>query len=208
MAPNAFVKNLLKFLDEYYPEAQCSLDFKNPYELLVATILSAQCTDIRVNKTTPALFTQYPGPREMAAAELAAIEEIIRPCGFYHNKAKNIIAMSQSLMIQHQGEVPQTQEALVKLAGVGRKTANVVLGNVFNVPALTVDTHLGRLARRWKLSASQDPNKVEADLIAIIPQKIWTKFSHQSIAHGRALCLSQKPKCLDCPFAHHCPSRI
>ena len=200
----AYVKKVLDFFDEYYPEAHCSLEFADPFQLLAATILSAQCTDERVNRTTPDLFARYPTPEALAAANLEDLETVIKPCGFYHNKAKNLIGMSRTVVGDHAGRVPNTLEELVKLPGVGRKTANVVLGNAFGVPGLTVDTHLGRVSRRLGLSASQDPEKVEADLAAVIPREKWTLFSHQAIAHGRALCQSRRPRCEVCPFSA-CP---
>lgn len=194
----AYVKKILDFFDEYYPEAGCALEFANAFQLLAATILSAQCTDERVNRTTPELFARYPDPSALAAADLGQVEAIVKPCGFYHNKAKNLIAASRAIVELHGGQAPQTLEDLVRLPGVGRKTANVVLGNAFGLPGLTVDTHLGRLSRRLGLSAAQDPEKVEADLAAIIPQAKWTLFSHQAIAHGRALCRSRRPMCSQC----------
>jgi len=199
-----YVKKILDFLDEYYPDARCSLDFADPFQLLAATILSAQCTDERVNRTTPALFAAYPTPEAMAAAKLEDLEAIVKPCGFFHNKAKNLIGMSRAVVAEYSGRVPQTLEALVKLPGVGRKTANVVLGNAFGMPGLTVDTHLGRISRRLGLSRSLDPERVEADLAAVIPQEKWTLFSHQAIAHGRALCQARRPRCEVCPFSA-CP---
>jgi len=200
----AFVKKVLDFFDEYYPEARCSLEFADPFQLLAATILSAQCTDERVNRTTPALFAAYPAPEALAAANLEDLEAIIKPCGFYHNKAKSLIGMSRAVVTDHAGQVPQTLEELVKLPGVGRKTANVVLGNAFGVPGLTVDTHLGRVSRRLGLSRQEDPERVEADLAAVIPREKWTLFSHQAIAHGRALCQARRPRCEACPLAA-CP---
>jgi len=197
----AFVAKVLAFFDQYYPEARCSLDFETPFQLLVATILSAQCTDARVNQTVPGLFQRYPSPQAMAQADPAELEALIKPCGFYHNKAKSILGASARIVNEYGGEVPEVLEELVKLPGVGRKTANVVLGNAFGVPGLTVDTHLGRVSRRLGLSAAQDPEKVEADLAAIIPQPRWTLFSHQAIYHGRALCLARNPRCDRCPLA-------
>lgn len=201
----AFVQKVLRFFDEHYPNARCSLHFENPFQLLAATILSAQCTDERVNKTTPELFRRYPNAQALAHASPPEVEAIIKPCGFYHNKAKSLLGMSRDLAEKHGGEVPKTLAALIKLPGVGRKTANVVLGNAFGIPGLTVDTHLGRVSRRLALSENTDPEKVEADLAAIIPQKRWTLFSHQAIGHGRALCRSQRPLCDACPFFAHCP---
>lgn len=197
----AFVKKVLDFFDEYYPDADCALEFENPFQLLAATILSAQCTDERVNRTAPDLFRRYPEPAALAQADLGEVETIIKPCGFYHNKAKNLIGASQAIVAAHGGEVPRTLEELVKLPGVGRKTANVVLGNAFGVPGLTVDTHLGRVSRRLGLSDNQDPEKVEADLAAIIPRPKWTLFSHQAIHHGRALCRARRPLCENCPLS-------
>lgn len=199
-----FVKKLLDFFDEYYPQAACALEFENPFQLLVATILSAQCTDERVNRTTPGLFCRYPDQSSMAQADLDELEAIIKPCGFYHNKARNIIAASRAIQENNGGQIPRTLEELVKLPGVGRKTANVLLGNAFGVPGLTVDTHLGRVSRRLGLSASQNPEKVEADLAAIIPRPQWTLFSHQAIAHGRALCKARRPLCESCAL-NICP---
>lgn len=197
----AFVKKVLDFFDEYYPDADCALEFESPFQLLAATILSAQCTDERVNRTAPDLFRRYPDPAALARADIGEVEAIIKPCGFYHNKAKNLIGASQAIVAAHGGEVPRTLEELVKLPGVGRKTANVVLGNAFGVPGLTVDTHLGRVSRRLGLSANQDPEKVEADLAAIIPCPKWTLFSHQAIHHGRALCRARRPLCENCPLS-------
>ncbi len=201
----AYLRKLLAFLDDCYPDASCALKFRSPFELLAATILSAQCTDARVNQSTPALFARYPDPAAMAAAPLEELEALIKPCGFYHNKAKSLIGAAAAIVERHGGQVPDSLEALVKLPGVGRKTANVLLGNAFGQPGLTVDTHLGRLSRRWGLSSNTDPLKVEADLAALIPQPLWTKFSHQAIAHGRALCRARQPLCGSCPFAAHCP---
>lgn len=200
-----FVKKLLAFLDERYPAASCSLEFRDPFQLLVATVLSAQCTDARVNATTPALFARYPDAQAMAAAPLGEIEALIKPCGFYHAKAKSLSGLSQMIVAHHGGQVPGTLGELVKLPGVGRKTANVVLGDAFGVPGLTVDTHLGRVSRRLGLSQETDPAKVEADLAKVIPQGRWTLFSHQAILHGRALCRARKPLCGQCPFRPHCP---
>ncbi|MDL2226149.1 endonuclease III [Deltaproteobacteria bacterium OttesenSCG-928-M10] len=200
-----YIRKILNFFDEYYPAAHCSLDFHDPFQLLAATILSAQCTDERVNRTTPALFARFPGPVAMASADPAEVEAIIKPCGFYHNKAKSLIAASESIVRDHSGRVPDTLEELVRLPGVGRKTANVVLGNAFGVPGLTVDTHLGRLSRRLGLSQNTDPEKVEADLAGLIPRPRWTLFSHQAIAHGRALCRARGPLCGQCPFEPSCP---
>ncbi len=205
-SPSAsFVKKVLAFFDERYPEARCSLEFETPFQLLAATILSAQCTDERVNRTVPDLFGRYPDPAALAGADPEELEKIIRPCGFYHHKAKNLLAASQKIVAEHGGRVPSTLEELVKLPGVGRKTANVVLGNAFGVPGLTVDTHLGRISRRLGLTAREDPERVEADLALLIPQAKWTLFSHQAIAHGRALCRARRPLCEQCPLGAICP---
>ena len=201
----ALVKKVLQYFDEEYPEAHCSLEFADPFQLLAATILSAQCTDARVNQTTPALFQRFPGPKEMAGADLEELEALIKPCGFYHNKAKSLLAASRMIMDVHGGQLPRSLEELVRLPGVGRKTANVVLGNAFGVPGLTVDTHLGRLSRRLGFSSSQDPEKVEADLAAIIPRAKWTIFSHQAIYHGRAICKARRPLCDQCGLFGPCP---
>jgi endonuclease-3 len=203
--PAGLVKKILAVFDECYPSASCRLDFQTPFQLLAATILSAQCTDERVNLTAPELFRRYPDAAALAGADLGELEAVVRPCGFYHNKAKNLIAASRQILAEHGGQVPATLEELVKLPGVGRKTANVVLGNAFGLPGLTVDTHLGRFSRRLGLSASQDPDKVEADLAALIPRSRWTLFSHQAIAHGRAWCRARRPRCGPCPLAGVCP---
>ncbi len=201
----AWAKEIISFFADQYPEARCSLEFSTPFQLLVATVLSAQCTDERVNRTTPELFRRFPDAAAMAEADLGELENIVKPCGFYHNKAKNILALSIRLLHEHKGEVPNKLDDLVKLPGVGRKTANVVLGNAFGVPGLTVDTHLGRLSRRFGLTLEQNPEKVEADLAKILPTKTWVLFSHQAIAHGRALCRARGPRCLECPLNDRCP---
>lgn len=189
-----------------YPDAHCALDFTNPLELTVATILSAQCTDARVNSVTPALFRRYPTAADYAMANPEELEEIIHSTGFFRAKARNIIGLGQALVERHGGEVPGELEALVKLPGVGRKTANVVLGNAFGVPGITVDTHCGRLARRLGLTAEEDPVKVEADLGRLIEQPRWTQFSHAIIAHGRQVCHSRKAACGACFLQDLCPS--
>ncbi|MER8068538.1 endonuclease III [Streptomyces sp. NPDC094034] len=193
-------------LAEVYPYAHPELDFRNPFELLVATVLSAQTTDLRVNQTTPALFAKYPTPEDMAAAVPEELEEAVRPTGFFRAKAKSLIGLSTALRDRFDGEVPGRLEDLVSLPGVGRKTANVVLGNAFGVPGLTVDTHFGRLVRRWKWTEQEDPEKVEAEIAAIFPKSEWTMLSHRVIFHGRRICHSRKPACGACPIAHLCPS--
>ncbi|WP_237318792.1 endonuclease III [Streptomyces sp. JJ36] len=193
-------------LAEVYPYAHPELDFENPFELLVATVLSAQTTDLRVNQTTPALFAAYPAPEDMAAAEPEALEELIRPTGFFRAKAKSLLGLSAALRDRFGGEVPGRLEDLVTLPGVGRKTANVVLGNAFGVPGLTVDTHFGRLVRRFGWTEQQDPEKVEAEIADLFPRSEWTMLSHRLIFHGRRVCHSRKPACGACPVAALCPS--
>ncbi|MBU7597275.1 endonuclease III [Streptomyces sp. P38-E01] len=193
-------------LAEVYYYAHPELDFENPFQLLVATVLSAQTTDLRVNQTTPALFAHYPTPEEMAAAPPERLEELIRPTGFFRNKTKSLIGLSAALRDNFGGEVPGRLEDLTSLPGVGRKTAFVVLGNAFGHPGITVDTHFGRLVRRWKLTEQTDPEKVEAEIGEIIPKRDWTMFSHRTIFHGRRICHSRKPACGACPIAHLCPS--
>ncbi|WP_051838990.1 endonuclease III [Streptomyces sp. NRRL F-5126] len=193
-------------LAEVYPYAHPELDFRNAFELLVATVLSAQTTDLRVNQTTPALFARYPTPEDMAAAVPEELEEAIRPTGFFRAKTKSLIGLSVALRDRFGGEVPPRIEDLVTLPGVGRKTANVVLGNAFGVPGLTVDTHFGRLVRRWKWTEQEDPEKVEAEVAAIFPKSEWTMLSHRIVFHGRRVCHSRKPACGACPIAELCPA--
>jgi endonuclease-3 len=193
-------------LAELYPYAHPELDFESPFELLVATVLSAQTTDLRVNQTTPALFAKYPTPAAMAAAVPEELEELIRPTGFFRNKAKSLIGLSIALRDEFGGEVPKKLEQLVTLPGVGRKTANVVLGNAFGVPGITVDTHFGRLVRRFGWTAEQDPVAVETAVGAIFPKSEWTMLSHRVIFHGRRVCHSLKPACGACAIAPLCPS--
>lgn len=199
------VRAVLKKLDALYPQAGCTLDHQDPLQLLVATILSAQCTDERVNKVTPKLFKLYPHAAALAAAPRADLEEVVRSTGFFRNKAKSIQGMAQALLDKHEGQVPGTLQELVKLPGVGRKTANVVLGNVFGVPGITVDTHVGRICRRLEFSDQKDAVKAEFQLMDVIPQKRWTSFSHQLILHGRQVCQSRKPKCPACRLLSNCP---
>ncbi|MDI9883805.1 endonuclease III [Streptomyces sp. HNM0645] len=193
-------------LADVYPYAHPELDFLNPFQLLVATVLSAQTTDLRVNQTTPALFAKYPTPEDMAAAVPEELEELIRPTGFFRSKAKSLLGLSRALRDDFGGEVPGRLEDLVKLPGVGRKTAFVVLGNAFGVPGITVDTHFMRLARRWKWTEQEDPVKIEAEIAEIFPKSEWTMLSHRVIFHGRRICHARKPACGACPITHLCPS--
>ncbi|MBL1093535.1 MULTISPECIES: endonuclease III [Streptomyces] len=193
-------------LAELYPYAHPELDFGNPFELLVATVLSAQTTDLRVNQTTPRLFAVCPTPEDMAAMPPEELEELIRPTGFFRAKSKALLGLSAALRDRFGGEVPGRLEDLVTLPGVGRKTANVVLGNAFGVPGITVDTHFGRLARRFGWTTEQDAEKVEADVAAIFPESEWTMLSHRVVFHGRRVCHSRKPACGACAIAPLCPS--
>ncbi|QNA74487.1 endonuclease III [Streptomyces sp. So13.3] len=193
-------------LAELYPYAHPELDFENPFQLLVATVLSAQTTDLRVNQTTPALFAAYPTPEDLAAAEPERLEELIRPTGFFRAKAKSLLGLSTALRDRFDGEVPSRLEDLVTLPGVGRKTANVVLGNAFGVPGITVDTHFGRLSRRFGWTTSEDPEKVEQEVGSLFPKSEWTMLSHRVVFHGRRTCHSRKPACGACPIAPLCPS--
>jgi endonuclease-3 len=193
-------------LGELYPTAHCELDFTNALELSVATILSAQCTDKRVNEVTPVLFAKYRSAADYAEADRDDIERIIKSTGFFRNKTTSIIKMGQALVERFDGEVPNRLDDLVTLPGFGRKTANVVLGNAFGVPGLTVDTHFGRLVRRWKWTALTDPVKVERVVAELLPKKEWTIFSHRAIWHGRRVCHARKPACGACAIAHWCPS--
>ncbi|MGI9196048.1 MAG: endonuclease III [Candidatus Nanopelagicales bacterium] len=195
-----------RVLAEAYPEARCELDFETPLELLIATVLSAQCTDKRVNQVTPQLFARYPDAGAYAAADRADIEEIIQPTGFFRAKAASIQGIAQVLCDRFGGEVPDRLEDLVTLPGVGRKTANVVLGNAFGVPGITVDTHVGRLARRLGWTENADPDKVEGELMALFPRAEWTDLSHRLIFHGRRCCHARRPACGACPVAAWCPS--
>jgi len=195
---------IVKGLDRAYPQARISLQFKNPLELMIATILSAQCTDKKVNEVTKTLFKKYKTPQDYAQAPLAELEEDIRPTGFFHNKAKSIQGCCLELVKGHQGKVPQTMEELVALPGIGRKTANVVLGNAFGLPGIVVDTHVSRIAQRLGLTQEKDPVKIEFALMPLIPKKSWTSFSHQMIEHGRSLCSSRSPQCSICFLRPYC----
>ncbi len=198
------VKAILEILDKLYPDAKCSLDFTNPLELLVATILSAQCTDERVNQVTRELFKKYRSAEDYAKASQEELEEDIRPTGFYKNKAKSLRKCCKALVEKFEGEVPADLDELVKLPGIGRKTANVVLGAAFNIPGIVVDTHVKRISQRLGLTREKDPVKIEFDLMKIIPKEKWTKFSHQLIYHGRAVCKARKPLCDQCALKEYC----
>ena len=190
-----------------YPDSHCALDHGSALELLVATILSAQCTDKRVNMVTPVLFARYPEAAAYAAAPLGELEELVKTTGFFRNKAKSLQGLGRALVEKHGGEVPRTMDELRVLPGVGRKTANVVLGNAFHInEGVVVDTHVGRLSRRLGLTFEDDPEKVEVDLMALVPQERWTLWSHLLIDHGRAVCLARKPDCGRCVLAELCPS--
>jgi endonuclease III len=195
---------ILELLDQTYPQAHVTLDFVNPLEMLVATVLSAQCTDVRVNQVTPALFAKYPTAQAYAQAPVEELEDMIRSTGFFRNKAKSIKALCQKLVEDYGGEVPASLDELVKLPGIGRKTANVVLGNAFGIPGIFVDTHLGRVSQRLGLTKHKDPVKIEFDLMPLIPKERWVKFSHQMIWHGRQICDARKPKCPLCPLLPYC----
>lgn len=199
-------RKINRILGETYPYAVAELDFDNPFELLVATVLSAQTTDVRVNVTTPELFARYPDAAALASARIEDVEDIVRPLGFYRSKAKAIVNLAAQLMADHRGQVPGRLEELVKLPGVGRKTAFVVLGNAFGKPGLTVDTHFGRLARRFGFTTEEDPVKVERDVAELFEPKDWTQLSHRLVYHGRRICHAQKPACGACPVADLCPA--
>ncbi|MBB5853539.1 endonuclease III [Amycolatopsis umgeniensis] len=193
-------------LDDEFPDAHCELDFTTPLELLVAVVLSAQTTDVRVNQVTPALFARYRSAADYAGADRAELEEYLRSTGFFRAKANSVMGLGAALVERYDGEVPGKLKDLVTLPGVGRKTANVVLGDAFGVPGITVDTHFGRLVRRWGWTEEEDPVKVEHAVGELIPRKEWTLLSHRTIFHGRRVCHSRKPACGACPLAKMCPS--
>ena len=204
--PKIQAGRVVRMLAEVYPVVRCALDHRNAFELLVATVLSAQCTDERVNKVTPALFARFPDPLSMAIAELAEVEALVYTTGFFRAKAKNLIALSKHLVEHHGGEVPADLEALTTLPGVGRKTANVVLGNAFSIASgVVVDTHVKRLAFRLGLTSRTEPEVIERELNILLPKKHWIDFSHRLIAHGRATCDAQRPRCAGCPLRDLCP---
>ena len=199
-------RKINRVLAETYPDAHTELDFENPYQLLIATVLSAQTTDKRVNLTTPALFAKYPTPEDLAAANPEDVAEILKPTGFFRAKTKSVMGLSTALRDRFGGEVPRTLAEMVTLPGVGRKTANVVLGNAFGIPGITVDTHFGRLSRRFGWTTSYDPVKVETDVGALFPKSEWVMLSHRLIWHGRRICHSRRPACGACQVADWCPS--
>jgi endonuclease III len=198
---------IIAILRECYADAKCSLDYTNPLELLIATILSAQCTDERVNIVTKSLFKKYKKASDYAQVPQTDLEGDIRSTGFYKNKAKSIQSCTRTLSEVHGGKVPNTLEELVELAGVGRKTANVVLGNAFDIPGIVVDTHVMRLSQRLQLTTNKDPVKIEFDLNALVPPRDWTNFCHWLIWHGRKVCTARKPVCPSCPIGQYCPSK-
>ena len=196
-------------LSSAYPNAHCELDYRNPFELIVATILSAQCTDKRVNTVTPVLFARYPDAAALAEADRGDVEEIIKSTGFFRSKAKSLVGMARALVERHSAGVPRRMEDLVGLPGVGRKTANVVLGNAFNINSgVVVDTHVARLSKRLRFSTAGDPVRIERDLMPLFARERWTLLSHLLIWHGRRVCDARKPRCGDCVVAQHCPSAM
>ena len=199
-------KAIYKILSKTYPNVRCELDYKNPYQLLIATVLSAQCTDKRVNQTTPTLFKKYNSIKKMASADIRDLQRLVKSTGFYRAKAKNIKLLSDKILTDFNGKVPSNIEDLITLPGVGRKTANVVLGHGFNIPGITVDTHFGRLSRRFGWSDKKDPVKVEFEVSNLIPEKEWTNLSQRLIWHGRRVCHSRKPACGACVLAKLCPA--
>lgn len=196
---------IIKRLSKAYPDAHVALDFTNPLECLLATILSAQCTDKMVNRVTPSLFAEWPTPADLAAAESSRVEALIKPTGFFRQKTRAIQAVARAIAGEHHGRVPDTMESLTALPGIGRKTANVVLGTAFGQPAIFVDTHVKRLSNRLGLTVESDPDRIERDLQSLLPPRGWTCFAHRLIHHGRRICLARKPRCSECPVARWCP---
>lgn len=201
-------EEIIRIFEDEYRDADCTLDYKSPLQLLIATQLAAQCTDARVNQVTPALFERYKTVQDFAVADEAELSEYIRSTGFFRNKTKNIIACCKKLISDFGGEVPQTMDELLTLPGVGRKTANLVLGDIFGIPGIVVDTHAGRLSRRMGFTKNTDPFKVEKDLLEIIPPEKQMQFCHQLVFHGRKYCDARKPKCTDCPVKDVCPQLL
>ena len=200
------VRRMARALAEAHPDAHCELDFTNPLELAVATILSAQTTDVRVNEVTPKLFARYRTAADYAAADRAELEELLKPTGFFRNKTDSVMKLGQQLLERFDGELPRTLEELVSLPGIGRKTANVILGNAFGVPGITVDTHFSRLVQRWRWTTEADPVKIEHAVGALVEKREWTMLSHRVIFHGRRVCHARKPACGACSLASWCPS--
>jgi endonuclease-3 len=198
-------QRIVRALRRAYPEARCSLDFESPFQLLVATILSAQCTDEMVNQVTAELFAEYPSPRALADAKPAEVERLVRRTGFFRQKAKSIQSAARDIVEKFDGEVPRTLEELVTLRGVARKTANVVLGAAFGVPGLAVDTHMKRVNRRLRLTTEDDPVKIERDLMELVRREEWTAYTHRVIQHGRVCCDARRPRCEACPLRSDCP---
>jgi endonuclease-3 len=202
--PKSRINKILQILRRTYPDVKTALRHQNPLQMLIATILSAQCTDVRVNEVTKTLFKKLRTAKDYADIPLAELEEMIRPTGFFRNKAKSIKGCCQGLVEKHDGKVPDSMEALIKLPGIGRKTANVILGSAFGIPGIVVDTHVKRLSQRMGLTKEKDPVKIEFELMALIPKKDWIDFSHELIWHGRRLCPARKPKCPQCPLWELC----
>lgn len=201
------VLKIIDIFDIIYGDADCTLDYENPLQLLIATQLAAQCTDARVNLVTPELFKKYPDAKAFAEADITELEELIRSCGLYKNKAKNIIGTGKKLMDEFGGKVPSTLEELLTLPGVGRKTANLVLGDVFGTPGIVVDTHATRISNLLGLTKSKEPYKIEVDLMKVVPKEKWSSFCHQLVAHGREYCIARRPKCADCPISEYCKNK-
>lgn len=198
------IEKVLKILSETYPDAKCALNFNSPYELLISTILSAQCTDVRVNQVTEELYKEYNTPKKVISLTEEELGEKIRSCGFYKNKSKNILGATRLIIEEHNGEVPSTMEELISLPGVGRKTANVVLSNAFGVPAIAVDTHVFRVSNRLGIAKGETPEQVEKGLMENVPRDMWSDAHHYIIFHGRQICKARKPNCEECPVAPYC----
>lgn len=207
MKKNRNINEILSILNNLYPEAECSLQYRDPLQLLISTQLSAQCTDARVNIVTQTLFEKYKNVQDFACADILELEQDIKPTGFYHNKAKNIINTCKMIIERFNGLVPGNMEDLLKLPGVGRKTANLVLGDIFNIPGIVVDTHVTRLANRIGLTKNSDPTKIEYDLMEIVPKNEWSRFCHQLVYHGRAICNARKPNCNQCGIYEYCENK-
>ncbi len=206
MKQNSKIETIIQILEKTYPDAHCSLDFETPFELLVAVVLSAQCTDARVNQTTPALFQKYNTPQAMANMKLSTLEQIIHPCGFYHNKAKNLKACATKIVADFDGKVPSNMDDLTSLPGVGRKSANVILLNAFHKPVgIAIDTHAKRICNRLGLTKSKDPLKIEQDLLQIVPSSAIASINHLLVYHGRKYCTAKSPQCSACPLQALCP---